>query len=121
MYEMINNTSIISITEAIDIINCFEEAMWNRSLSTDMNYEERSIINGFFMNLKSTLEGMTKKKSAFLLSVYTDALTKEMNNPIFNTASEKFANMLYEEEQQKAIMLGSILESIDKYFRDYEE
>ena len=123
MYKMINNnaTTSIAIAEAIEIINCLEEAMWNKSLDSNMDYVERSDINGFLMNLKSTIEGMAEGKSAFLLSVYTDALTKTIAEPKFKETAEKFASILTNEEQQKAMLLGSILESIDKYFRDYEE
>lgn len=110
-----------TIEDAIKIITYFENVMWDRSLSSDMNYEERSDINGFLMNLKSTIKGMAEGKSAFLLSVYTDALSKTIADPTFKETAEKFAAILTNEEQQKAMMLGSILESIDKYFRDYEE
>ena len=120
MYEMINNNATTSITEAIKVIDCLEEAMWNKSLDSNMDYKERSAINGFLMNLKSVLKGMEDGDSPFLLSVYTDALTREMANPHFKETTEKFATILTNEEQQKAMMLGNILESIDS-FRSIDE
>jgi hypothetical protein len=73
-------------------------------------------MNGFLMNLRSTLEGMAKGESPFLLSVYTNALTKQMEGPTFEQTLEKFAAILNDEEQESAENLGSILENIDKYF-----
>lgn len=138
MYEIIintNATNAISTTSAattiitdaiprtiadyISNIVMLQAAMPATMGSLNMN--ERSCISSVLMHTKSILIGMEEHRSPFLMSVYTKALRKDMNNPLLEIAGDKFMSILNEKEQAAMITLDGAFRAIDEYFRDYEE
>lgn len=136
MYEInIRNTNEISttsetttiITDAIpktiaDYISniVMLQAAMPAALGT-LSMNERSCISSVLMHLKAILCGMEEHRSPFLLSVYTNALRKDMNNPILEMAGDKFITILDEKEKAAMVTLDGAFRAIDEYFRDYEE
>lgn len=133
MYE-INITNAISTTNTTTIITdaipktindyisniVMLQAAMPAAIST-LNMHERSCISSILMHLKSILLGMEEHRSPFLLSVYTNALRKDMNNPLLEIAGDKFMDILNDKEKAAMVTLDGAFRAIDEYFRDYEE
>ena len=124
MYDIttLENTILTerTIQSHIDKIDRLDKIISERALSA-LNYEERAVLGGVFLYLKSTLNGIKDGDSPFLLSVWTDELNKIIGSAILEEAGDKFVELLNEDEKNDMIALEGAFSLIDYYFRHYED